>query len=158
LEKEKYLVRENDDSCKDDDFISSGLLTITEEVFSEEEKDEPRDKYNKKVASKKSKNIPTETDNFLEQLYSDTVSPLYHGFLEEMKIAMRNALFCNRELFSKIITNQDFPPEDVSLKDLTSFTSTTLTCEGLKPEKGKILTHRRYNGYTTNQKSMKAYS
>jgi len=32
---------------------------------------------------------------------------------------------------------QDFPPLDVSLKDLTSFTSTTLICESLKPEKGK---------------------
>jgi len=44
--------RENDDSCKEDDFISSGFLTITDEVFSEEEKDEPRDKYNNEVALK----------------------------------------------------------------------------------------------------------
>jgi len=64
--------RKNYDSYKDDDLKPSGLLTISEELFSEEDKDKPREMYSNKIASRISKNIPTKAYNSLERLYSDT--------------------------------------------------------------------------------------
>lgn len=129
--------RENDNACKMDDFMSSGMLTYCELVASKDEKDEPRDKYCNKIASQRSKDIPRNVHVFLNRLYRETISPLQDGFLHEMKNAMRNVLFCNRDLFDKVVAKQ-FSPSENDIKELTSFTSTTLQSESLTPKKFKF--------------------
>jgi len=114
-------------------------LTAAEHNLSQSMKDEPREKYNAKVASKLQKDKPVRVKAFLDRLYLDKHSPVYHGFLNEMCTLMENTLKFEKRLYQNLVDTSSFPPQDQDSWDkLMSYVIGAKQLENLTLEKDKF--------------------
>jgi hypothetical protein len=114
-------------------------LTIEEQKLSQSMKDEPREKYNAKVASKLQKDKPVRVNAFLDRMYLDNQSPVFHGFLNEMRTLMGNTLKFENKLYQNLVEAGTFPPQDQdSWNKLMSFLIGAKQLENLTLQKDKF--------------------
>ena len=114
-------------------------LTIAEQNLLQSTKDEPREKYNAKVASKLQKDKPVRVKAFLDRMYLDNKSPVFHGFLNEMRTLMGNTLKFDNKLYQNLVEAGTFPPQDQdSWNKLMSFVIGAKQLENLTLQKDKF--------------------
>jgi hypothetical protein len=135
--------REDDPVCTAKDFDAMGMLLEAEELFSQEVLDIPFDNYNGKVASSVAKRRPMEIERFLDGLYNDEKSQLYHGYTNEMKVVLRNAFMVDKEFYNTLVLGNkgSFPVEHIAYERLVSYLTTTKAFVHLHPEKNKFPPH-----------------
>ena len=131
--------QKDDDHCTPNDFKSTGSLEEDELLFSQEEKHDARDKCDKKRDATATKQGPIMIENYLHRLYNDVSSPLYHGFLSEMKDEMANMLnfTIGSRLYKIVVEIGEFPPLESTLNMLLESTLRISNREfnGLIPKK-----------------------
>ena len=128
----------HDAQCIIDDFKSSGSLEPDELLLSQEDKNDARDRFVSTKESVLSKDVPRDVDTFFYKLYNDVASPLFHGFLEEMQMTMRDTLVFRRgTLYESLVVNEEFPPNERLLDKLVEYTkrSSNRDLSGLVPTK-----------------------
>ena len=116
-------VRQNDDAkCDDEDFKSNGSLDVNELLYSHQEKDDTMDQIITSKHPVTARQRQIDVANFLDRLYNDKESPLFHGFLMQMRNKMDETLnlsSTNTPLYQSLIERQDFPPSEEMLTKLT---------------------------------------
>ena len=134
--------REEDPACVANDIQSMGELLPTEELFLQEQLDQPIKYFSGKATSKTVKSRPAAIERFLDHLYNNIDSQLYHGFTMEMKAVMRSTFICEREFYDNVIGNSInenyIPMDDIALSRLISYVTTTREFYHLHPEKNKF--------------------
>jgi hypothetical protein len=91
-------------------------------------------------------------ETFLDGLYNDDSSQLYHGFTNEMKVVMRNSFMCDKEFYNSVIANiGSFPMEEIAYQRLTSYVTTARQFTDLHPERNKFPPHEPRKPPTLNQ-------
>ena len=143
-EKDKLVLRlafgarqKSDSLLQLEDLIESGQVNHTQQMFSQQDKDDPSEKYEGKKVSKLSKERPTLVHIFLNQLYNDPISPLHHGFTSCMRNTMKNTLLLDRgEKFADCFDESKFPPDDSLIKMMVNYTTSCGEFDGLVPKIG----------------------
>ena len=137
--------RDNDTVCTAKDFRPTGILLPAEEVFSQELKDQPIDYFQGSVASHGTKSRAVEIERFLDSLYNDEKSQLYHGFSNEMKLIIRNCFMTDKEFYNNAIgfvtEENSIPMEENAFQRLMSYITTAKQFTDLHPEKHKFPPH-----------------
>ena len=97
-----FGARRKDDEILDlGDLKADGILDEVEISYSQQPKDEPKDKYNGAKRSMAKKDKPRLTETFLLRLFNDSESQLKFGFTHEMKGVMKNAAIFDKGIFLK---------------------------------------------------------
>ena len=113
-----FGVRLGDDlKCSPGDFKSNGDIDPDEMLFSQQEKNDAREKIIASKATVGSKQEMLDIDLYLSHLYNEETSPLYHGFLHEMKTSMKDSIMFLNGRFDL----ETFPPTEEMLKNLEAF-------------------------------------
>ena len=116
------------------DVEENGEIEPEQQIYSQEEKDEPKDKYNAHMASLEQKNRPRLMSSFFSRLYNDQASPLHFGFLENMIEPMMNEIaFDGGEVYDRLIVKEEFPPENDIIQKLVNIVSACKEFIGLIP-------------------------
>ena len=93
--------RESSPVCTKANFRREGVLLPMEELFSQEVFDQPYNIFNGKSKSNGTKSKPMEIKCFLDHLYNNESTQLFHGFVMEMKVVMKNSLMCDSQSLQK---------------------------------------------------------
>ena len=115
-----FGARRKDDEILDlGDLKADGILDEVEISYSQQPKDEPKDKYNGTKRSMAKKDKPRLTETFLLRLFNDSESQLKFGFTHEMKGVMKNAvLFDKGNFFEELVNSGEFPPNEENVRKL----------------------------------------
>ena len=108
------FLKMNDDSDYDDSCDEDGDNNL---LFSQMKKDDAREKFIGAKASMAAKSNGLDIDTFLSRLYNDEESPLYHGFLHEMKENVKDCILFMNGRFDL----ESFPPSADSMKKICAF-------------------------------------
>ena len=113
----------HDPVCTPNDFKSNGELENEELLFSQQSKDDAREKFVGKKQSSVLKDTARSFDDYLDRLYCDEESPLFHGFLKEMRNTLKDTLLLNRRerWVELLIQNRSMPSEN-EMKILLEYT------------------------------------
>ena len=113
----------HDPVCTPNDFKSNGELENEELLFSQQSKDDAREKFVGKKQSSVLKDTARIFDDYLDRLYCDEESPLFHGFLKEMRNTLKDTLLLNRRerWVELLIQNRSMPSEN-EMKILLEYT------------------------------------
>lgn len=136
-----FGARRQNDPSRDSGHFKRDYKDFTDEelALSQVLKDEPREKYNGKEASRLSKDKPRKVGAWLDRLYTDDESPIFHGFLNEMRSIMSNTLLFDKESYDELVDGLNFPPTsaDRQWEKLLSVVNSSKQLEGLLPNKDK---------------------
>ena len=117
------VKRHDDELLSCDDLVPTGILGLEELRCSQDPKDDPREKFNSSRVSVSQKDKPRLVNIFMEKLYNDPASPLYHGFVDEMHHYMSQTLRFDRgDLYESLIGCNNFPPNSTEIEHLTRHT------------------------------------
>ena len=112
-----------DHVCSPDDFKPDGNMNEEELLFSQNAKDDARDKFVGNKHSNVMKDAVRIFGEYLDLLYNSEDSILHHGFLKEMRNTIKDTLLLNRtqKWVEKIIVDMELP-SDSDLNRLLEFT------------------------------------
>ena len=121
----------------------NGNLMDFELECSQDPKDDPRARVDKKKQATDTKSKSRLVDAFIHRLFNDPSSPFHFGFFEEMANSIKTTLcFDEGSLSDSLIWNDEFPPNEQQIKEMLKYTVTCPNMEGLLPVEGKYPPHK----------------